>query len=216
MEASGPRLVQYSEKSAVFSIWDVADIHWGNVGCSKEKLRKDVRTIKADPYSMWFLGGDYCDFISPGDPRFDPETVDPDMSVNDLARLSAKMVEGVTEELIPIRDKCIGALYGNHEHQYMKRREQADVHDTVCAQLDSPNMRYCGVTDIWFEYNRNLRKACRVLKKPQPCQLYKPNQQRLRVVVHHGFGAAQTAGGRVNALVREMSRHHGPLARSVI
>jgi len=206
MEASGPRLIQYADKSALFSIWDLADIHWGNEGCSKTKLRSDVNVIKTDPYSFWFLGGDYCDFIAPNDKRFDPECVDKDMKVYDLARLASHLTFGVVSELMPIKDKCLGALYGNHEHKYMKNAEHSEIHDEVCEQLEVQNMRYCGITDIWFEHNRKLRRPVRFFKNPDRSLLFKPNQTRLRVLVHHGFGAANTAGGRINALVKEMGQ----------
>jgi len=206
MEASGPRLIQYADKAALFSIWDLADIHWGNEGCAKAKLRSDVNVIKTDPYSFWFLGGDYCDFISPGDKRFDAECIDKTIKVCDLARIASHLTFGVVGELLPIKDKCLGALYGNHEHKYMQYMEHSEIHDEVCKELEASNMRYCGITDIWFEYNRKLRKPTRVFKTPTRDMIGKPNQVRLRVLVHHGFGGANTAGGRINALVKEMGQ----------
>jgi hypothetical protein len=203
MQPTGSRLILYGDKEAEFSLYDVADIHFMNRGCAKHVLERDMSRISKDPFSFWALGGDYCDFIDRDDSRFDPECVDEDMRVNDMAELASWGVRGVMKFLLPIKDKCLGAAMGNHEKKYMTCKAQADVHPAVCIGLESQDLKYSGWFDIYFE-NRKAFKGCQLIKNPKPEQVRQPGQVRLRVMVHHGFSAAATSGGRINALKKAL------------
>lgn len=60
MEASGCRIIEYPDKNAEFSIYDVADQHLLNRGSSMSHILKDRDRIAEDDYALWFEGGDYC------------------------------------------------------------------------------------------------------------------------------------------------------------
>ena len=198
MEASGCRIVRYRKQCAEFSIYDVADQHLLNRGCSKSHIVRDRDMIKKDPYALWFEGGDYGDWISPHDKRFDPEAYDPSIRVVDLAELGAVVTRWMLDYYSPIRKKCLGMLIGNHEFAYMNRGSEAFIHEYLCKKMGVPNMRFSGFTDIYFIHDRNLTTVpVRVSYSDTPPAIF---TARLRVFIHHGSGAANTAGGKINRL----------------
>jgi hypothetical protein len=167
-------------------------------------LQKDINEINKDPYSVWFLGGDYCDWISTNDKRFDAETIDPSITVRELSCFAKTLLRGIIESLDPISFKCLGALYGNHELKYMREKERADLHDVVCDQLQTANMRLSGWTDIYFQYEKGMR-GIEIIKEPKEKDIMRPGQRKLRVFIHHGFSCANTVGGKMQALNRLQS-----------
>lgn len=196
MEASGCRIVKYGREHAEFSIYDVADIHLLNRGHSKSHLTRDLRKIKEDPYAMYFVGGDYADWIYPSDRRFDPEAYDPDVAVVDLAQLGAFIANKMIVLLKPTRDRILGMLIGNHEFAAINRNSQANVHDDICRRLRVPNMKFSGFTDVYFVHEKGFR-GCRIYNVKEPPRRF---TARLRIFIHHGMGAANTAGGKINKL----------------
>jgi len=97
----------------------------------------------------------------------------------------------------PIRKKCLGFLIGNHEFTAMTRNSQMFVHDHICKQLHVPNMRFSGFTDVYFVHERGFKGGCKMSYSSVPPRKY---TARLRVFIHHGMGAANTAGGKINKL----------------
>ena len=196
MEASGIRIVTYGKKNAEFSIYDVADIHLLNRGVSKSHLYKDIEKIKSDPFALFFIGGDYADWIFPGDKRFDPEAFDEEMKVVDLTCLGAKVTEIMVDLFSSIGGKCLGMLMGNHEFKAMSRNSQTFVHQEICDRLNIPNMRFSGFCDVYFVYRSNV-SSVKVTSSVEPPASF---TAKLRVFIHHGMGAANTAGGKINKL----------------
>lgn len=196
MEASGCRIVQYGKEKAEFSIYDVSDIHLLNRGCSKTHLVKDLKKIQDDTYALYFEGGDYADWIFPGDKRFDAESFDEDVRVIDLSKLGALVAQMIIDYFRPIKRKCLGFLIGNHEFTAMNRNSQMFVHDDICKRLNVPNMRFSGFTDVYFCYQPGF-KGCKVIYSTVPPRKF---TAKLRIFVHHGMGAANTAGGKINKL----------------
>jgi hypothetical protein len=197
MEASGCRVVTYGKEYAEFSIYDVADLHLLNRGVSKSHLIKDIERINDDTYSLFFIGGDYADWIFPGDKRFDPSAFNEDVKVNDLAQLGAKVAEMIIDYFKPIKRKCLGLLIGNHEFTAMNHNSQMFVHDYICQRLNVPNMRFSGFTDVYFVHQPGFKAGCKMVCSEIPPEKF---TSRLRVFIHHGMGAANTAGGKINKL----------------
>lgn len=202
MEAGGTRLIRYSNQDAEIDLWYLADIHYTNRGCMVPRLERDINAIKKDPYALWSLGGDYCDWITPKDPRFDPECVDEEMKVKDLAIYGALVTAKLVDLFLPIKDRCVGAGYGNHDLRYYTDHQAKFLHDQICDHLKVPNLRYSAVTVLYFERKRGLSGLMEYIKKPRPNQVNLPGQRRLVVYQHHGSGAAATAGGKINSLKR--------------
>jgi len=208
MEAAGMRLVTYGKKDAEFSIYDIADIHWGTRGCAKWHLRRDIETIQKDPYSLFVVGGDVCDWITPGDPRWDPEAVDEDVKVNDLTRISALLSEAIIDMFKPIKSKCLGFCLGNHELKHMTKNSEMFIHEHICSELGVYNMRYSGWVDVYFIHVPTLGKKVKMGIVYLPPK--KPTA-KLRIFVHHGAGASTTAGGKINMLKRAVDMSEADL-----
>lgn len=196
MEASGCRIVEYGKPYAEFSIYDVADLHLLNRGVSKNHLIRDIERIKNDQHALYFIGGDYADWIYPGDKRFDPAAFGTDVMVTDLSQLGAVVAKMMIDYFSPIKRKCLGALIGNHEFTAMNHNSETYIHEYICRQLGIANMRFSGFTDIYFIHTTGFR-GCRVSFANTPPKKY---TARLRVFLHHGMGAANTAGGKINKL----------------
>lgn len=106
-------------------LFPLGDIHLGAAACDIEHFRRTVQTIKADPNGVWLGLGDYGDLILPSDPRWAMSGLDwkrlgfangrPTVS-----NLAAEYRDMIARELDPIADKCIGLLYGNHEHAFSR------------------------------------------------------------------------------------------------
>lgn len=198
MEASGNRIIRYGKQDAEFSIYDVADIHWGARGVAKEHLKRDIQRIRRNPYAIWFCGGDYMDLVMPGDKRFDPDAVDVDLRVNDLTRIAALLSNKLVDMFTPIKDKCAGWCIGNHEHKHMTRNSEMYIHEGICEQLNVPNMLFSGFAHLYFCYEPGF-KGVEMTRSMTPPENY---TVLLRCFIHHGFSAAATPGGKINALAR--------------
>jgi len=197
MEASGIRIIYYRDKNAEFSFYDIADIHFLNRGCSKIHVKKDVDRIQKDPLAYFAIGGDYGDFINVSDKRFDASAFDTELKVNDLNILGSKIVELMREYYSPISDRCIGVLWGNHDKKYLSIKSQETIHNEVCDQLNAPNMGYSGFVDIYFVHNPRMPKPSKLIIAFNPPEKF---TAKLRIFIHHGSGAANTAGGKINRL----------------
>jgi len=199
MKATGCRIIEYANANAEFSLYNISDIHWGSRGCAKEYLYRDIERIARNPYAIFFVGGDYIDFIMPGDPRFDPEAIDDNYTIPDLSHLSALLVNKLIELFRPISNKCMGWAMGNHEHKYMMKNHLMFIHNTLCETLNVPNFYFSGWCDIYFLHNpqlpRNKVKIKQYATAPPPGY-----NAKLRVFLHHGMGAANTTGGKINKL----------------
>jgi len=196
MEATGLRIITYPKKDQEFKIYDIADIHWVNAGCAKDHFRADVKQIQNEENAIAAIVGDYCDWISPSDPRFDAEAVDESLSIRDLTRLSAKISSGIVEEIRPIADKCLGLGMGNHEWQYMKRRNEMQVHEIICQELGVPNLRYSSWMNLIFVHNPKSKGITLRCSDTVPIRY----ERNLKIMTHHGKGAANTVGGKINSL----------------
>ena len=200
MEATGQRLCRYRDEDAMLSLYAIADIHRGARGCSLSILGDDIARIYADPLAAWVLLGDYADFIAPTDKRFDPSSISEDVRACDMGTLAKLLIDATAEDFATIQDRCLGAGYGNHEWRYFTDTAAQLAHRGLCEILDTPDLRYSGWFDIYFEHAPRLKKAAEWVTWPQPGQCGRKGQVRLRVFAHHGFGGAQTAGGKINAL----------------
>jgi hypothetical protein len=202
------RLIKYRKDDAEFSIYDVADIHWGARGCAKDHLKRDIERIRRDPYAVWLCGGDYMDAVMPGDKRFDPAAIDAEITVNDLTGIMALLASSLTRQFFPIQEKCIGWCIGNHELVHMTRHSEMFIHEEICRVLKVPNMRYSGWVDIYFDHIAGLKHKVEMTTIKTPPKEY---TAKIRIFVHHGAGAAATAGGKINMLKRAVDMSEADL-----
>jgi len=164
------------------------------------KIGEDITEIQNDPNSFWVGGGDYAEYISKADRRFDPECMADWVTVRDLGKLG-KVLKNKTYELFkPIKHKCLGLAYGNHEDSYQKWNEQQDLHSSLCVDLDVPNLTYSALFDVVFIRSG---EEPRILDAGDHSN-HVGRRTGYRIYVHHGAGAATTPGGKLTRLTQFM------------
>jgi hypothetical protein len=197
VEAAGQRRIGHNSRADVFRIWAIGDIHFGTKACALKRFKELVADIAADPFSFWVGMGDYADFISPTDKRFDARIVD-GLSIADLGDLGHRLMEEVRDLLTPIKSKGLGLVRGNHEDKYMKAKEQAGLHGWLCTELGLPNLEYSALFDILFSRADSFETP--QLTTIDETRDADASVRTFRVLVHHGAGYAQTGGGKLNKL----------------
>jgi len=196
MEATGCRIITYGKQDAEFRLWGIADLHRFARGMALDHFHRDREAIKRDPYSLWVQIGDYCDWIVPGDKRFDPAAFDEDVRVVDLESFAAYCAKQIIRDFSPIKHKGLGFAVGNHDLKYLSKNSEMEIHREICRQLGLANLGYSGWFDLYFVFKHGARVS---IKTGPPPAHY---QAKLRVLSFHGIGAAATAGGKLNALKR--------------
>lgn len=173
------KLDNYFDK---WSIYPIGDIHLGNVGCDKLALRKTVREVDEKKDAYWIGMGDYAEFITHLDKRFEPENVDAKLRVQELARLVKHQTEQVIQELSPIQDKCLGIKRGNHEKTVSDRGEDDPARD-LAEKLNTKYLGYESMTRIYVSG--------------------KDGRKRYGFVIycHHGFGGGKKPGSHANNML---------------
>ena len=203
MECSGKRYVATPSRSDVFKIWNLADTHLLSASCAEGELDRDIKKIKNDPYSLWVGGGDYADYIGYDDgKRFDPDCVSDKLTIRDLGRLGKKSVQVVHDKLSPIKDKCLGLLFGNHEKHYQRHQKQEELHGWLCTEMGVPNLGYSALFDLVFK--RSVRKEPGIIQ-PTKNEMRMSPTHTFRIFCHHGCGFATTPGGKLNKLIHFMN-----------
>ena len=203
MIAGGVKYIVYGSRKDEIRLWNFADLHLGCQGVAKRLLAEDVQKVADDPCSFWLGGGDYAEYISYRDPRFDPAVVDVDLAIEDLGSLGRKLTGAVRDIFWPIRHKCVGLMDGNHETNYQRRTDQQQLTHWLCTELGTAYLGYSCLFDIAFVRNPSMKVPTLVAKAPGPKV---GNVWRQRVYAHHGVGAARSEGGKLNRLIEFMGR----------
>jgi hypothetical protein len=201
MEALGRWHIWHRSRSDSFKIVYFSDLHWLAAACAEKEVLKTRDEILHDPFTFWIGGGDYAEFIGYEDKkRFDPDAVSPKLTIKDLGNLGKKSYDEVKHLFEPIKHKCLGLIVGNHEREYMRRKQQEDLHAWVCTELGVPNAGYSCFMDVAFDRTAKAGKTPTLTRDAAP----EHASEAFRVFCHHGAGAAQTKGGKVNRLVSFM------------
>ena len=209
MIASGKRYIWHDSRTDEFRIWNLSDLHIGARGCAENDLRRDVAAIAADPFSFWFGGGDYGDFIGHRDKRFDPNEMAEWLKVKDLADLGRVTMARVRDILAPIGPKCLGLLIGNHEVSLENAGAQDSLHHWLCQELNAPFLGYCAFVDLAFCRTTGAAHEP-VLRTALPPRrigalgVRHSQTETIRFFLHHGAGAVVTPGGKLNRLISAM------------
>jgi hypothetical protein len=122
-----------------FNLYLIGDTHLGTIHCAEHQLRQKIDEIKIDPMAYWIGMGDYGDYITPHDKRWSSRDIATDwVDKDDIAESVRKRL---VELFSPIKAKCIGLLYGNHEVSYSKLQD-GNVHKHICEDLGVDNLGY--------------------------------------------------------------------------
>lgn len=174
------KTIHYNSRSKRFNIIPVGDTHIGNIGFDKEHFIEIRDYIKNTPDTYWIGMGDYCENISYLDKRFDPRSIDKSYRIKDLSNLALRQEKDLLKMLLPIKDKCLAVLSGNHEEK-MRLQYQLDIGLDLARNLDAPYMGYNGFIKLRF--------------------LRKKNESASYVIyTSHGHGASRKSGAKVNKL----------------
>ena len=183
MVPGGKHIIKNVVWGRQYRIWPLGDIHWGAAGCDEDLLDKTIKRIKEDPHSRWIGMGDYWDLISTQDKRFDPKAVAKHHRRAYFEGMSKEMLQYAVDKLTPIKRKCIGLLEGNHEFTYNIRMDKAMTQD-LADSLDTQFLGYSCFKDIVFQRG--------------------DKELTIRIFAHHGAGAANTTGGKINRLQKNI------------
>ena len=190
MVPGGQYIIPYRSKASVFDLVPLGDSHIGNRACAKDKLKEDIERIRVNPNARWLGTGDYCEFIGYQDKRFDADAIAENISVSNLAELGFVLMREIRDLFMPIKDKCIGLLQGNHERSYEVRFQQR-LTEWLAMELETKCFDYSTIFDIVFRRTTNSTRGT-------------ASAQAFRVYAHHGAGFAQTSGGKLNRLIKFM------------
>ena len=177
-------IIPYRRTKSVFKIYTLGDIHSGIIHCAEDKIKAKVEQIASEKYSYWLGMGDYGDFITPNDKRFDPSQraiaswVEPD----DIAEHQRKWIAKLFH---PIRKKGIGMLYGNHEED-MRIHHHVNVQQHICDDLEVSNLGFSCFIRLFFKRENSAESHL------------------IKGAFTHGSGWAITKGAKLNKLRRFM------------
>ena len=199
MEAGGKRHISHPSRKDEFTIYGLGDLHLGSKATAEGQLEKDVEAIRADHNAFWFGLGDYAEYISHRDRRANLQDMAEWLTLDDLSHLGHTLNQKVRDVLKPIKHKCLGLLFGNHEDVYQRTLEQTDMHCWLCQELGVPNLRYSAFVDVIFTRVPRVKRA-RLGKYPGVGY----SSASFRFYLHHGAGGSNTPGGKLNRLVQFM------------
>ena len=207
MQAAGRKYIWHTSKADTFKLVYFSDIHWLAKACAEHDVIRQRDEILNDPFTFWIGGGDYGEFIGFGDAkRFDPDAVSERVTVADLARLGKVTYTQIRDLFAPIKHKCLGLIVGNHEKQYMRRLQQEDLHGWLCTELGVADLGYSCFMDLCFQQTRGKQFAgsAPLLAEGSLSKANHAGSETFRIWCHHGAGAAQTKGGKINRLTSFM------------
>jgi predicted phosphodiesterase len=163
-------------------IYPLGDIHEGTIHCDRKLFRRDVGKIDVDPLALWLGIGDYCESIVMSDPRFAVEEIDPEF-IPHLGRLACAQRDAFIRDVMPIKDKCIGLLEGNHEFENRKRH-YVDIVRDACRELETEYLSDAAMIRLIFrrvdEEGNHVRS------------------NTIKIFACHGHGGGRKTGGKVN------------------
>ena len=174
--------IEYRGRSTIFKLYPLGDLHCGTTFFAERAFKEIVREVKETKNALWVGMGDYGEFITSKDPRWDVGSLAKWVKQNNVAESQRVYIRDL---LMPIKDKCLGLIMGNHENVIRLRNDQ-DIHLDLCHDLDVPNLGYSCFYHLIFERRGS-------------------NAHHM-VICHfnHGSGGAQTQGGRIMRLQREI------------
>jgi hypothetical protein len=179
-------------------LYPLGDIHLGAAACDIEDFRRTVKRIAADPHALWIGMGDYGDLIMPSDPRWSFSGHDWKRlgflngrpTVSNLGVEHRDMIE---RELTPIKDKCIGLLYGNHEDAFAKYYF-IDVARYLAERFKVPMLGYTALVRLDVE----IKRGTKAHHETWPVTIF----------AEHGASGGGSEGNKVNALQKRGLEFH--------
>jgi len=184
-------VIPYKIADSTFYLYGIGDIHAGTIHCVEDHIKRKVEEIKNKKNAYWVGMGDYAEWITPKDKRFDPslksitEWVEPD-------NIAHCQTEWLTKLFTPIKKKCVGLLYGNHENS-IRMYNHDNVIKNLCENLGVDNLGFSCFLRLFFKRENSnethLVKGC----------------------FTHGSSGAITEGAKLMALMRWMKQNEADI-----
>lgn len=171
-ETKRPMVVVPEEEHPDFiEVMMLTDLQYGSRGFQADRLRKYRDWILSRPHCYVALGGDLIDAATPLSVSSPYENVlEP-----------SQQVKGLVDELLPLRDRIVGYVAGNHERRTVKTFGNAGA--LIATLLGVP-------------YSRGM----------QLVDLYYGKHQPFKISLWHGSGSARTKGAKAQMLHRFMQK----------
>jgi predicted phosphodiesterase len=184
-----------NSRSVAFKVYGIGDVHIGALNCAEKEIKALVKKIKDDPFAYWIGGGDYCDAVILGDiKRFDVNTL-PNWMLEGNANTVKERIGDIlyaqrkrfVKIMMPIKDKCLGLIEGNHEYSIFKYHNR-DHMGQLCQELDAQNLSDCAFMRIKFRRKSKGKGH--------------PSTKTVVIFISHGTGGGRTSGAEPNKLYR--------------
>ncbi len=187
----------------MFRIIPLGDLHVGAAACNEAHLKNVVKAIAKSPNTYWIGMGDYCEFITMQDPRFDVGGLAEWITIADLADIAKVQRDRLMDHLRPIAGKCLALIEGNHERQ-IRRHTERDIYREIVAMVkgeggfkseDKLGLGMVGWLQL-VSYRSQKRERMR----------------RFDISLHHGFTGGKLAGAKALNMQRWLWTHAADLA----
>ncbi len=155
------------------------DWHLGTPNCAIKDIKAKIEEIRTTPNAYVALVGDLAECIEMKDKRFSIASVDP-IFYPRLSELSVGQYDYIKDMLLPIKDRILCSLPGNHEEK-IKLDYSHDIHLDLCRTLEIPRIGSAGFLRIKFDRE----------------QFHAPE---LVVFLTHGWVGGRTSGSKINAI----------------
>ncbi len=175
-------------RSDEFKIYPIGDIHCGIKHCDEGLLKSIIKEVQSNKRARIIGMGDYGDFISPKDKRWDGKCIEEWVDIDDIANSE---VDHIVNLFKPVKSQILGFLEGNHENMF-RVFSHAHPQKNICKDLDVPNLGATAFIRIHFQ--RTLGDS-----------------RLIQVVAAHGAGCAITPGSKLQRLQRFMGQYAGSI-----
>ena len=156
-----------------FPVYLGGDLHYGDPNCDEDAWKRLIDSAKNDkPNTKVVLMGDYI-YSFPKDDRRNWGLRPKHGSVIDL-------YSNVRDSIIPIKNRVVTCLSGNHDEDWMKS-ENIDFVNWMCAELGIPHGGY----ESYIRFKVTVDGDC-------------DSRRNVDLLVWHGAGGGRTVGGAMN------------------
>jgi hypothetical protein len=166
--------------SKYINIFPVGDLHYGSPQCENRYVRHVVSLIKADQKGYWVGMGDLMENAIIGSKS----------DVYTQTRTPKEQIADLTKMFMPIKDKCLFMIGGNHEQRTMRVAGIAPD-ELIASNLDVPYMGFSCYAYLFMNsktpngfkcyfHHRPRRKS-----DPRPLRDIAPTADAIFVGHHH-------------------------------
>ena len=182
------KTIEYDSRSDVFRVIPFGDTHLGHIAADERLIQRTIDDIRDSDNTFWMGLGDMVDGIGRMDKRHREESLAP--WCHGINRVFKEQRDYAVEMFLPIGNKCIGYVMGNHE-EYL----EASGVDLYYSVLE-------GILDNDDESLALGMSGFIVLKFRRTNAERKGGTTTIVLYVHHGAGGGLLMGSKAIKLER--------------